>query len=717
LAAVLFATALGIAIYLAWQSAAGEVMPGCGPESGCGQILNSRWSVAGGVSVSLLGAGVYALLLISALRRGTVPPWQRQAEWVASGLVLGGALWFTIVQAFILHAFCPWCSAAHLLASAGVGALWVARRKAAAPPHQDRPGLALSALPLAAVAGLAILQALTSAPEQIRQQTLPHSIVSDSGFLSLYGGRITLDPAALPLIGLPNATMTAVALTDFTCPHCRELHGTLTQLAGQRPGQFSTVLLPAAYEPEARELHRIMLALWRIDAERYRKLSEELASGAVDPNTKTVLELIQQQLDGRFYELAWAQSGWVQDTMRLGEELLALNGRESGAATLPQIMMRDKVLTGSPRPETLTSLLDAPPEPASTTLAASSKPVPAAPAPVAPVTPVSVAAPASHSTAVITFDSATVDLGTVTKGEPAAKKVTFTNTGQEPLTISNIKASCGCTTVQGWQQTVAPGQQGFFELKLDTARFMGAVTKTVDVESNAANGMVRLSLKALIWSPVTINPPMVSFGSLLKGTKIEPRSVEITVTDKEPLKIAGATGNNPYFQTEMNPIEEGRKYRLIVSVPELGERPQNSEIVITLGHPKLKELKIPVYINPVDPMVVQPAQLNIATEALQKGSTASITVFCHDPAVSTLEVTDLTYSGGSDVAVTFERQGNNRWGRVQLNFPAGFNPGDAKDASVSFRTNHPQHAQFTVPVRFIGSARTAVKVPTGILIN
>lgn len=666
LAAVLFATALGIAIYLAWQSAAGEVMPGCGPESGCGQILNSRWSVAGGVSVSLLGAGVYALLLISALRRGTVPPWQRQAEWVASGLVLGGALWFTIVQAFILHAFCPWCSAAHLLASAGVGALWVARRKAAAPPHQDRPGLALS---------------------------------------------------ALPLIGLPNATMTAVALTDFTCPHCRELHGTLTQLAGQRPGQFSTVLLPAAYEPEARELHRIMLALWRIDAERYRKLSEELASGAVDPNTKTVLELIQQQLDGRFYELAWAQSGWVQDTMRLGEELLALNGRESGAATLPQIMMRDKVLTGSPRPETLTSLLDAPPEPASTTLAASSKPVPAAPAPAAPVTPVSVAAPASHSTAVITFDSATVDLGTVTKGEPAAKKVTFTNTGQEPLTISNIKASCGCTTVQGWQQTVAPGQQGFFELKLDTARFMGAVTKTVDVESNAANGMVRLSLKALIWSPVTINPPMVSFGSLLKGTKIEPRSVEITVTDKEPLKIAGATGNNPYFQTEMNPIEEGRKYRLIVSVPELGERPQNSEIVITLGHPKLKELKIPVYINPVDPMVVQPAQLNIATEALQKGSTASITVFCHDPAVSTLEVTDLTYSGGSDVAVTFERQGNNRWGRVQLNFPAGFNPGDAKDASVSFRTNHPQHAQFTVPVRFIGSARTAVKVPTGILIN
>ncbi len=721
LAAILFGTALGIALYLAWQSAAGKAMPGCGPESGCGQILNSRWSVAGGVPVSLLGAGVYAVLLLCALRRRALPHWQRQAEWVASGLVLGGALWFTVVQAFILQAFCPWCSAAHLLASAGVGSLWLARRKAPEAAH-DRPSLAVWALPLAAVAGLATLQSLSPEPERIQQQTLPQSLVSDSGFLSLYDGRITLDPAALPAIGLPHAAVTAVALTDFTCPHCRELHRTLTEVAGQRPGQFSAVLLPAAYEPEARELHRIMLALWRIEPVRYRKVSEELVTGGVEPNAKAVLKLIQQQLDGRFYEQAWAHSGWVQDTLRLGEELLALNGRESGASTLPQTMIQDKVLTGAPQPETLTALLDALPGPGAASLAASPKPVPvpAAPpvaaAPAAPVTPATVAAPAPPSTAVITFDSTMVDLGTVTKGEPAAKKVTFTNTGKEPLTLSNIKASCGCTTVEGWQQTVAPGQQGSFELKLDTARFMGAVTKTVDVESNAANGMVRLSLKALIWSPVTLHPPMVSFGTVLKGTKIEPRSVEITVTDAEPLKIGGATGNNPYFQTEMKPVEEGRKYQLTVSVPELGDRPQNSEIVLTLGHPKLKDLKLPVYINPVDPLVVQPAQLNVQTATLKTGSTASITVFCHDPAVATLEVTDLKYSGGSDVAVSFERQGNNRWGRVQLVFPAGFNPGDTKDASVIFRTNHPQHAQITVPVRFIGTARTAAKAPAGTLI-
>ena len=119
-AAGLFGIAIGVALYLAWQSAAGKAIAGCGPESGCGHILTSRWSVVGSVPVSLPGAVAYAVLLVSALRGGTWSPGRRRLELGVSVLVLGGALWFTIVQAFILKAFCPWCCAAHLLASAGL---------------------------------------------------------------------------------------------------------------------------------------------------------------------------------------------------------------------------------------------------------------------------------------------------------------------------------------------------------------------------------------------------------------------------------------------------------------------------------------------------------------------------------------------------------------------------------------------------------------------
>lgn len=683
---ILFCVALAIAVYLAWQSMAGKAIAGCGPESGCGKILTSRWSVVGGVPVSLLGAGAYVLLMVSALRGEANSLWSRRIECGASMLVLGGAVWFTIVQAVILKAFCPWCCTAHFLASVGVVMLWSSRRKAPAFAVADRPGFGSIALPVAAVAGMAILQSQLAEPERIQERTLAQSVVSTSGKVSLYDGRITLDAASLPSIGLPGASLTAVALTDFTCPHCRQLHHTLTQLTTQRPGQFNVVLLPGAYEPEARELHRIMLTLWRVDRELYKTLADELIGGTVSPKVGEAVSWIQQRLDGKFYELAWTHADWVQATLRQGEELVALNRKEAQASTLPQIMIRDRVLTGEPHLETLAALLDAVPVPATIVLKA--------PAPVVET---------AATTAVMAFESTSIDLGTVTKGDVATKKITFSNTGQAPLTVTNIKAGCGCTTIDGWAQTVAPGQQGSFALKLDTSHFSGVVTKTVDVESNATNGPIRLTLTANIWSPVSVNPPTISFGPVVKGTKLEPRIVEIVVTDPEPLNIAGLTCSNPYFKAEMKVLEAGRRYQLSVSVPEMGDSPQSVEIKLQLGHPKLKELKLQASISPVDPLVVQPQQLNISAAALKAAPTTSATVFCYDPAVTALEITDLVYEGVGKVGVAFQRQGNNQWGRVVLTFPAGFTWNDGnRAASVSFRTNHPDYPKITLPVQFIG---------------
>lgn len=699
--AFLFGAALVIALYLAWQSAAGKGMPGCGPESGCGQILTSRWSVVATVPVSLPGAAAYGFLLFSSLRGGAVTLARRRWEWGVSLLVLSGALWFTIVQAFILHALCPWCCAAHFLASAGVVALWRARRQSRAPAAGSRPGIAELVLPFAAVAVMAMLQSRTPEPERIHEKTLSQSLVAGPGTLSLCSGRLVLDAASLPAIGLPNSAVTAVALTDFTCPHCRDLHRTLMQLAAERPGQFRTVLLPAAFEPEARELHRIMLSLWRIDPEGYRTLAEELIAGSVNPGAADVLAAVQKKVNGRFYELAWAQAGWVQDTLRKGEELMALNRKEAGSSTLPQLMIRDKVFTGAPHADTLVALLDA--TPASPPTASAAPPVTA---------PDTTAAATASTGAAISFESATVDLGTVTKGEEATRKVTFTSTGKDPLIITSVKASCGCTTVQGGQQTVAPGARGSFELKLDTARFFGVTTKTVDVESNAASGTVRLTLKANIWSPVTMNPSTISFGSVLKGTKAAPRIVDITISEPEPLKIGTLTGNNPYFQTEIKTIEEGRKYQLTVTVPELGERPQNAEFVMQVGHPKMKDLKFQAYINPVDPIMVHPAQFNIPSSTpVTAPTTASVTVFCHDPAVATLEVTGLAYSGGSAVKAAFDRQGNVNWGKINLTFPAGFNPESAKNTQVTFHTNHPGFPLMTIPVHLTAPPQGVKTLP------
>ena len=699
LAAVLFGLALIIAIYLGWQSATGHAIMGCGAEGGCAKILKSKWGKVLGVPVSLPGAGVYAFLLWAAMRRVAVSLRQRRWECGASILVLGGALWFVILQAFVLKAFCPWCDSAHALASVGVIVLWRARHQAPAIAVPGRIGLAAILVPAAAVAGMAVFQSVSPEPERIQEGRLSQAMLAGAGTLSLHGGRITVVPSALPRIGLPDAGIVLVTLTDFTCPHCRELHRTLTQLAAQHPGKFHAVLLPGAYEPDARELHRIMLTLWRVDPERYATLAAGLVDGTINPAPRDVLDKIQSQLNGRFYELAWAHSVWVQDTVRLADELLAINSREAHASTLPQVMIRDRVFTGVPHAATVLRWIEG-------------KSDAEAGVPVVAAAPTPPTVPTAGAQATISFDSTTIDLGTVTKGEAVTKTITFTNSGKAPLTLKSVKAGCGCTTVNGWEQTVPPGKQGSFQVKLDTEKFNGAVTKTVDVESNASNANVRISLNANIWSPVALSASMASFGSVLKGTKVEPLNVDITVTEQEPVNVTGVTSSNPYFKTELKAIEEGRRYQMTVSVPKLGDSTQNADLVLALGHPKIKQLKVPAYINPTDLLVVQPTQLNISYADLRSKTNALITVVSNDPALARLEVTDMAYSGGTDAGMTFERFGDDRSGRITFTLPSGHMPPAANDALLSFRTNDPAHAEVKIPIRFFG-ARPQPEVPSG----
>ena len=45
-------------------------------------------------------------------------------------------------------------------------------------------------------------------------------------------------------------------------------------------------------------------------------------------------------------------------------------------------------------------------------------------------------------------------------GGPVTTVFTFTNSGSAPLILSNVQASCGCTSPSWTQQPVEPGQQG-----------------------------------------------------------------------------------------------------------------------------------------------------------------------------------------------------------------------------------------------------------------
>ena len=70
----------------------------------------------------------------------------------------------------------------------------------------------------------------------------------------------------------------------------------------------------------------------------------------------------------------------------------------------------------------------------------------------------------------------------------------FTNKGAVPLVLSNVRASCGCTTPKWTREPVAPEGSGEIQVSYDPKNRPGAFNKTVMVSSNAENGTTILRI-------------------------------------------------------------------------------------------------------------------------------------------------------------------------------------------------------------------------------
>lgn len=103
----------------------------------------------------------------------------------------------------------------------------------------------------------------------------------------------------------------------------------------------------------------------------------------------------------------------------------------------------------------------------------------------------------SVSLADIKFEKTVHDFGTIPQGGNAEYEFVFTNTGKEPLVITNCMGSCGCTVPQCPKEPILPGKKGIIKVKYDTNR-IGPFVKSVTVNSNAKSGVVTLQIKGTV---------------------------------------------------------------------------------------------------------------------------------------------------------------------------------------------------------------------------
>lgn len=95
---------------------------------------------------------------------------------------------------------------------------------------------------------------------------------------------------------------------------------------------------------------------------------------------------------------------------------------------------------------------------------------------------------------IITFAKMEHDYGTIEQNADGNCEFKFTNEGKEPLILSNVRSSCGCTVPTWPRQPILPGQSDVIQVKYDTKR-VGLISKTITVYSNAKEAQVTLKIK------------------------------------------------------------------------------------------------------------------------------------------------------------------------------------------------------------------------------
>ena len=92
------------------------------------------------------------------------------------------------------------------------------------------------------------------------------------------------------------------------------------------------------------------------------------------------------------------------------------------------------------------------------------------------------------------FEKETYDFGKIPQGKPVSYEFKFTNVGTEPLIITKVESSCGCTIPKYTNAPIKPGEAGSISVTFNAAQ-AAPFSKSVTIRSNAKTPLKSLYIK------------------------------------------------------------------------------------------------------------------------------------------------------------------------------------------------------------------------------
>ncbi len=101
----------------------------------------------------------------------------------------------------------------------------------------------------------------------------------------------------------------------------------------------------------------------------------------------------------------------------------------------------------------------------------------------------------------IAFTEKSFDFGEIMQGDRVEHIFEFENKGTEPLILSDIRTTCGCTVSEWPREPIAPGKKSNIKVRFNSTGKKGLQNKIVTVMSNAVNNPERVKIVTNVLTP------------------------------------------------------------------------------------------------------------------------------------------------------------------------------------------------------------------------
>ena len=174
----------------------------------------------------------------------------------------------------------------------------------------------------------------------------------------------------------------------------------------------------------------------------------------------------------------------------------------------------------------------------------------------------------SPGVARVDWESKTLDFHPALTEKTIVAEFKFTNAGNRPIQILDVKSGCGCTTAIPDRTEYQPGEHGRITATFTLGERTGLQKIPVTVKLSGESEPARLLLVAHLPVFMTITPEVLSWQI---GEAPEPKAAALHVEPGVRLQITKVESIDPTFSATLETIEEGKDYRVVVK-PETTSR-------------------------------------------------------------------------------------------------------------------------------------------------